>query len=427
VAALFFAALAAPAQAYLVYSSERSFTPMIGGSGGEYLRTECNDGHYLGGLVLRYGNWIDAVSLDCANIVESKGALAVSSLDGGGFFWGGKGGAEAPLLCGGGFDGGDALVGMTVQRSPNNFVGYISILCRPLNNPASKPSPPWPVSGLGRISDKSPPPQSVMCPDGMLAVGIQGSTGTYVDRIGLVCAPQPTVAHETIGRGMEDNSDRPGADYRAVPLGVDPTDCQNLCVSDSGACRAWTYVRPGIQGPNAVCHLKNAQPAVVQNDCCISGTVHSASSVFSERPRSVPFPRAHSVSDGVLQKSGDRIFTPPQLPNSNAPLPSGSIEAPVCKSGFVWRVAKPDDLVCVPPETRDRTEAENNLAASRIDPNGAYGPQSCIQGFVWREAFPGDYVCVTPEIRALVQQENALGPSRTQGCVPVGGVGIVGK
>ncbi|MEZ5983442.1 MAG: trypsin-like serine protease [Parvularculaceae bacterium] len=85
-----------------------------------------------------------------------------------------------------------------------------------------------------------------------------------------------------------------------------------------------------------------------------------------------------------------------------------------CKSGYVWREAKPDDYVCVPPQSRARTAQENAQAASRRDPDGAYGPNTCISGYVWREAFDGDVVCVTPEVRALVKEENRLGPSRTE-------------
>jgi hypothetical protein len=46
---------------------------------------------------------------------------------------------------------------------------------------------------------------------------------------------------------------------------------------------------------------------------------------------------------------------------------------------------------------------EGGVAASRIDPAGAYGPNTCIDGFVWREAFAGDVVCVTPARREAVR------------------------
>jgi hypothetical protein len=86
-----------------------------------------------------------------------------------------------------------------------------------------------------------------------------------------------------------------------------------------------------------------------------------------------------------------------------------------CKPGFVWRVARPADLVCVTPESRQRVASENASASSRVDPSGAYGPASCRPGFVWREAFSGDTVCVTPEVRTLVQEENGQAATRRVG------------
>jgi hypothetical protein len=87
--------------------------------------------------------------------------------------------------------------------------------------------------------------------------------------------------------------------------------------------------------------------------------------------------------------------------------------APTCRSGFVWREARPQDFICVTPETRAQTAEDNRLAASRRDPNGGpYGPNTCRQGFVWREAFPDDLVCVTPETRAQAAEDNRLAASR---------------
>jgi len=88
---------------------------------------------------------------------------------------------------------------------------------------------------------------------------------------------------------------------------------------------------------------------------------------------------------------------------------------PTCKSGFVWREARPNDLVCV-TESRTRVREENRTASSRIQPGGgASGPFTCLSGFVWREAFEGDLVCVTPEVRTLVREENRQAASRRVG------------
>ena len=91
---------------------------------------------------------------------------------------------------------------------------------------------------------------------------------------------------------------------------------------------------------------------------------------------------------------------------------TGQTETAACKSGFVWREARADDLVCVTSESRARVAEENRTASSRIQPGGASGPFTCLSGFVWREAFQGDFVCVTPEVRTLVREENQQAATR---------------
>jgi hypothetical protein len=79
----------------------------------------------------------------------------------------------------------------------------------------------------------------------------------------------------------------------------------------------------------------------------------------------------------------------------------------VCRQGFVWREAYPDDHVCVTPGIRAQTAQDNRQAASRRSPTDrAYGPDTCRQGFVWREVRPDDHTCVTPETRAQVAEDN---------------------
>ena len=71
--------------------------------------------------------------------------------------------------------------------------------------------------------------------------------------------------------GMNDNTDRPGSDYKNFDLNSpDPSLCQQACAGDPN-CKAFTFVKPGIQGPNARCWLKNTVPAPVSNTCCTSG------------------------------------------------------------------------------------------------------------------------------------------------------------
>jgi hypothetical protein len=69
---------------------------------------------------------------------------------------------------------------------------------------------------------------------------------------------------------MEAGFDRPGSDIRPGFDTSSPDSCENACRLDS-ACRAYTFVKPNIQGPSAKCWLKNARPNKVGNSCCVSG------------------------------------------------------------------------------------------------------------------------------------------------------------
>lgn len=70
---------------------------------------------------------------------------------------------------------------------------------------------------------------------------------------------------------LEPGTDRMGSDYKGFALDAnDPQLCRQACASD-GACKSFTFVKPGIKGPQAMCFLKNATPAATANDCCSSG------------------------------------------------------------------------------------------------------------------------------------------------------------
>jgi PAN domain len=46
--------------------------------------------------------------------------------------------------------------------------------------------------------------------------------------------------------------------------------CRTTCGGES-RCQAYTWVKPGIQGPSGVCWLKHTLPAIVKDTCCDSG------------------------------------------------------------------------------------------------------------------------------------------------------------
>lgn len=70
--------------------------------------------------------------------------------------------------------------------------------------------------------------------------------------------------------------DHPGHDYTSFPLPeANPKICWTQCIQDD-RCVAWTYVKPGVQGPMAACWLKDGWPQPVASDCCTSGAKSDA-------------------------------------------------------------------------------------------------------------------------------------------------------
>jgi hypothetical protein len=67
----------------------------------------------------------------------------------------------------------------------------------------------------------------------------------------------------------EPNTDRQGADIAHGPKAT-AEECQAFC-NGYGNCVAWTWVKPGVQGPDAQCYVKHDVPQGIRADCCISG------------------------------------------------------------------------------------------------------------------------------------------------------------
>lgn len=113
-------------------------------------------------------------------------------------------------------------------------------------------------------------------------------------------------------------------------------------------------------------------------------------------------PKTYADAGNTPPETGAPSPPPEAAPPSEEPNPL------TCRSGFVWRDARDGDAVCVTPETRAETAAENRMAASRHLPDSA----TCVSGYVWREAFDGDTVCVEPAIRARAHADNRAAASR---------------
>jgi hypothetical protein len=66
-----------------------------------------------------------------------------------------------------------------------------------------------------------------------------------------------------------DGTNLPGNDYANFEA-PSAFVCRNTCGGES-RCQAYTWVKPGIQGPNGRCWLKHTLPTIVKDACCNSG------------------------------------------------------------------------------------------------------------------------------------------------------------
>jgi PAN domain-containing protein len=83
--------------------------------------------------------------------------------------------------------------------------------------------------------------------------------------INMPAAPAPSVGTPANGVDLH------GADYSNFwAASTEPKLCQDACRSDA-KCAAWTYVNPGVQGPQPRCWLKSQVPQATKNECCTSG------------------------------------------------------------------------------------------------------------------------------------------------------------
>jgi hypothetical protein len=98
-------------------------------------------------------------------------------------------------------------------------------------------------------------------------------------------------------------TDRPGGDVlRTLLPSPDPDICVRQCLAD-GRCVSYTYVRPGLQDPLAVCYLKSTRRPVVRNKCCESGVKIGVPNPRPPGPPTQTYP-PHSPNQDFCSKPG---------------------------------------------------------------------------------------------------------------------------
>ena len=120
----------------------------------------------------------------------------------------------------------------------------------------------------------------------------------------------------------EVGTNRPGNDYHVFDMSrPDPTACQAACDVDR-KCLAYTYVNPGVQGPDAKCYLKTPAPASTANACCVSGVKSSASAALTtttQTPAVVMRPPAGGVTVAPMADLAGAGVIAFEAVNPNAP------------------------------------------------------------------------------------------------------------
>ena len=103
----------------------------------------------------------------------------------------------------------------------------------------------------------------------------------------IVVSAPPPVTSAASSNGLEYGINRPGYDYKSFdPSAPDPLQCQSACYAEP-QCQSFTYLSPGVQGPNAHCWLKNAVAPPVADGNCTSGL----KAAYSAPPPQAPPPQ----------------------------------------------------------------------------------------------------------------------------------------
>lgn len=282
--------------------SQATMTEVFGGPGGTPFSMSCGSGRYLVGFDAGAGAWIDGVGLICASIVSGNKVATSFSKRG----WaGGKGGSRQEVYC----PPGQAVTALGVAHTrggglQRQYVNTVDIQCQHRQEKSGCISSgegcgylPSEVVGVFVQKGIHYRYDPLRCPAGEYATGIQGRAGAYVDAIGLICAPisEPvTTATSRKEHKVEANFDRPGGDYRNFDLATaSPNVCRAACESDA-KCKTYSYVKPGVQGAQARCWLKDRIPAIQKNDCCVSGVIRATATIGPSRASLNPEVGAHA-------------------------------------------------------------------------------------------------------------------------------------
>lgn len=292
-----------------LWAAQATIFPAEGAKGARGEIVMCPDGYLLTGFHGAAGKWIDRIGLVCMEFrPPNYTAGDQRRLDA----RGGPGGGLTEQYC----DNGGAIrllnisifeEGQLVGATPK-VVWKLDFACwRPRDGSDAGNRRFMGINQVPGVGSDRIREVAHQCPGNEYATGLSIRYGKDVNALGLVCGPvaantQEPVDAERVDPGMENNTNRAGSDYDRFHIDDQrPDRCQSECLLRRDRCKAWTYVRPGIQHKHAVCYLKHAVPPPVSDKCCISG-------VLPDKGRS-----------GILQKPGGIAKAPGEQPPSAPP------------------------------------------------------------------------------------------------------------
>jgi hypothetical protein len=262
------ASIAAAAVILLTTPSQAAHDlPVVGGSGDAAGRAICPPGQTLAGFAGRAGVWVDQIQMVCA--APDRQPVATGPR------YGGRGGGATDGFCPRNWDMTHARLNMTTG---NRQVAAIQFECRSratgetTNMSFGNSTYRGRCPGVGVGNCPIDPAVAQTCPADEVPLGFNVRYGKDVNAIGLICG-RPAANGTSTSTQAETDVDRPGNDYKHFDL--EPTiagfaPCKSGCESDA-SCKAWTWVKAGVQGPKARCWLKSAVPPAKPNGCCVSG------------------------------------------------------------------------------------------------------------------------------------------------------------
>jgi hypothetical protein len=172
------------------------------------------------------------------------------------------------------------------------------------------------------------------------------------------------------------------------PAGSRPTELANgagyACIDlQHGHDGAVTQVQ--VPSISPTCPTGSTIAGVIGNYLCVS-------------PATCPRNDVLSTATGECSPNLTPILQNPVVPFESTPRSS---MANCGTSGLVPRGAFPGDAVCVELRVHDQAIADNIASPSRTLPDGL-----CVGGYKWRRARTDDHVCVLPETRVQTEADN---------------------